>query len=145
MTSISKTRLTATEYLAIERKADTRSEFFAGEMFAMSGVSREHILISVNLSSALSRQLKDRPCEVDSTDMRVRVPSGLYTYPDVVVVCGNPKFEDDTVAILLNPLVLIEVLSESTRRLRSRNEVQALSADIITPRICNGRSIGRSN
>ncbi len=114
MTAIPKTRLTAAEYLAIERKAETRSEFFAGEMFAMSGASRGHNLISVNLSSALSTQLKDRPCEVYSTDMRVRVPSGLYTYPDVVVVCGEPRFEDDGVDILLNPLVLIEVLSEST-------------------------------
>lgn len=114
MTAIPKTRLTAAEYLAIERKAETRSEFFAGEMFAMSGASREHNLISVNLSGALNGQLKDRPCEVYSTDMRVRVPSGLYTYPDVVVVCGAPKFEDDQVDILLNPIVLIEVLSEST-------------------------------
>lgn len=114
MTAIPKVRLTAAEYLAIERKAETRSEFFAGEMFAMSGASREHNLIAVNLSGALNGQLRDRPCEVYSTDMRVRVPSGLYTYPDVVVACGNPRFEDDQVDILLNPIVLIEVLSEST-------------------------------
>lgn len=114
MSAIPKTRLTAAEYLAMERKAETRSEFFAGEMFAMSGASREHNLISVNLSSSLNEQLKDRPCEVYSTDMRVRVPSGLYTYPDVVVACGDPRFEDDHVDVLLNPIVLIEVLSEST-------------------------------
>ena len=114
MTAIPKTRLTAAEYLAIERKAETRSEFFDGEMFAMSRANRGHNLISGNMGGALNGQLKDRPYEVYLTDMRVRVPSGLYTYPDVVVVCGDPKFEDDSVDILLNPLVLIEVLSEST-------------------------------
>lgn len=114
MTAIPKVRLTAAEYLAIERKAETRSEFFAGEMFAMSGASREHNLISLNLGGELRQHLKDRPCEVYSTDMRVRVPTGLYTYPDVVVTCGNPQFENDQVDILLNPIVLIEVLSEST-------------------------------
>lgn len=114
MTAIPKVRLTAAEYLSIERKAETRSEFFAGEMFAMSGASREHNLISVNLGSALHDQFKDRTCEVYTTDMRVRIPSGLYTYPDVVVACGDPRFEDDHVDILLNPIVLMEVLSEST-------------------------------
>ena len=114
MTAIPKVRLTAAEYLAIERKAETRSEFFAGEMFAMSGASREHNLISLNLGGELRQQLKDRPCEVYTTDMRVQVPTGLYTYPDVVVTCGNPKFEDDHVDILLNPILLIEVLSDST-------------------------------
>jgi Uma2 family endonuclease len=114
MSAIPKMRLTAEEYLAIERKAETRSEFFAGEMFAMSGASREHNLIASNLNREIGEQLKDRPCEVYTTDMRVRIPSGLYTYPDVVVVCGDPKFEDDSVDTLLNPLVLIEVLSEST-------------------------------
>lgn len=114
MSVVAKSRLTLAEYLAVERKAAYRSEFFAGEMFAMSDASREHNLISVNLSGALNGQLKDRPCEVYSNDMRVRVPSGLYTYPDVIVVCGSPKFEDDHVDTLLNPMVLIEVLSEST-------------------------------
>lgn len=114
MSAIPKARLTPSEYLAIERKAEFRSEFFAGEMFAMSGASREHNLISSNLNREIGEQIKDRPCEVYTTDMRVRVPSGLYTYPDVVVACGNPRFEDDQVDVLLNPIVLIEVLSEST-------------------------------
>lgn len=114
MSAIPKTQLTAAEYLSIERKAETRSEFFAGEMFAMSGASREHNLISLNIGGELREKLKDRDCEVYTTDMRVRVPSGLYTYPDVVVACGNPRFEDDHVDVLLNPIVLIEVLSDST-------------------------------
>ncbi len=114
MTAVAKKRLTAEEYLVIERQAEFRSEYFAGEMFAMSGASREHNLIALNLGGELREQLKDRSCEAYTTDMRVRIPSGLYTYPDVVVVCGSPKFDDAHVDTLLNPLVLIEVLSEST-------------------------------
>lgn len=114
MMAIPKPRLTAAEYLAIERKAQARSEFFAGEMFAMSGASREHNLIASNLNREIGEQIKDLACEVYTTDMRVRVPTGLYTYPDVVVTCGNPRFEDDQVDILLNPIVLIEILSDST-------------------------------
>ena len=114
MSAIPKTRLTPSEYLDIERKAEFRSEYFAGEMFAMSGASREHNLIASNLNREIGEQLKESPCEVYTTDMRVQIPSGLYTYPDVVVVCGTPKFEDDQVDTLLNPVVLIEVLSELT-------------------------------
>ena len=114
MAAVPKVRLTPAEYLDIERKAEFRSEYFAGEMFAMSGASREHNLIALNLGSALHDQLNDRTCEVYTADMRVRISSGLYTYPDVVVVCGSPKFDDDQVDTLLNPVVLIEVLSEST-------------------------------
>jgi Uma2 family endonuclease len=102
-------------YLAIEREAETRSEYLDGEMFAMSGGSRQHNLIVTNEVRELSLQLKRRPCEVYSNDQRVRVPeTGLYTYPDIVVVCGEPRFEDESVDTLLNPVLLIEVLSPTT-------------------------------
>lgn len=114
MTAIPKTRLTAAEYLEIERQAEFRSEFFAGEMFAMAGASREHTMIVANLVRVIGELLKERACEVYPVDLRVRVPSGLYTYPDVVVVCGTPEFEDKQRDTLRNPTVLIEVLSEST-------------------------------
>ncbi len=107
--------LTATEYLAIERRAETRSEYLDGEMFGMSGASRRHNLIKGNTERELSLQLKTRPCEVYSSNQRVHVPAtGLYTYPDVVVVCGEPRFEDDQFDTLLNPTLLIEVLSSGT-------------------------------
>jgi Uma2 family endonuclease len=107
--------LTPEEYLEIEREAETRSEYLDGEMFAMSGGSREHNLIVTNLVRELSLQLKRRPCEVYSSDQRVRVPeTGLYTYPDIVVVCGDPLFEDEAVDTLLNPLLIVEVLSPTT-------------------------------
>jgi Uma2 family endonuclease len=107
--------LTPEEYLEIEREAETRSEYLDGEMFAMSGGSREHNLIGTNLVRELSLQLKRRPCEVYSNDQRVRVPeTGLYTYPDIVVICGEPLFEDEAVDTLLNPLLIVEVLSPTT-------------------------------
>jgi len=117
MSSQTRTLLTPEEYLAIERKAEVRNEYYAGEMFAMTGASREHNLIAGNLTRRLMEQLDGRPCEVYSTDMRVRIPAtGLYTYPDVSVVCGEPQFEDDHVDTLLNPFVIIEILSASTER-----------------------------
>ena len=115
MSAIPKVKLTAAEYLAKERQAEFRSEFYRGEMFAMAGTSREHSLIVGNLLRELGTQFKGRSCEVYPNDMRVKVSaSGLYTYPDVVIVCGQPEFEDANVDILLNPTVLIEVLSPST-------------------------------
>lgn len=109
------TYLTPEEYLATERKAETKSEYINGEIVAMTGVSRAHNLIGVNLTREISKQLQGRPCEGYSNDMRVMVPSTrLYTYPDLVVVCGEPQFEDDNFDTLLNPTLIIEVLSEST-------------------------------
>lgn len=112
-----KTYVTQQEYLRLERQSEYKSEYLNGEIFAMTGASRKHNLITINLSRELSQQLKGRPCEVYAVDMRVKVRAvGLYTYPDVAVVCGEPQFEDDEVDTLLNPTVLIEVLSRSTDR-----------------------------
>jgi Uma2 family endonuclease len=105
------------EYLKRERQAEYKSEYLNGEVFAMTGASRKHNLITTNVSSALHSQLKAKPCEVYAVDMRVKVRSnGLYTYPDVAVVCEEPLFEDDNVDTLLNPTILVEVLSKSTER-----------------------------
>jgi Uma2 family endonuclease len=107
--------LTEEEYLAIERRAESRSEFYEGEMFALAGASRRHNRIVTNLVIALDTQLREGPCSVYSNDMRVRVTStGLSTYPDVVVTCREEEFADDEQDTLLNPLVIFEVLSEST-------------------------------
>jgi Uma2 family endonuclease len=107
--------LTEKEYLAIERRAEFRSEFQGGEMFAMVGASRRHNRIVTNLVTALDNQLWARSCNVYSNDMRVRVTrTGLFTYPDVVVTCGKEVFADDEQDTLLNPLVIFEVLSDLT-------------------------------
>ena len=115
MASVLKPRVTAQEYLAIERKAECKSEYFDGEMFAMAGAKREHVLIVGNVGKRLGLQLDERDCEVYLSDMRLKVsPAGLYTYPDVVVVCGQPRFEGDELDTLLNPKIIAEVLSKST-------------------------------
>src|SRR6266446_4681156 len=105
------------EYLRLERQSEYKSEYVNGEIFAMTGASRKHNLVAGNIFRELSQQLKSRQCEAYVGDMRVKVTAtGLYTYPDVVVVCGEPKFEDEHLDILLNPTVLVEVLSKSTER-----------------------------
>jgi Uma2 family endonuclease len=106
---------TAEEYLALERQAPYKSEYVAGQIVAMSGASRAHSLITGNLFRVLSGQLLDRPCEAHASDLRVKVSArGLYTYPDIVVVCGDAQFEDAAVDTLLNPTLIVEVLSPST-------------------------------
>lgn len=110
-----QSHLTPAEYLALERKATTKSEYFEGQIYAMSGASRAHNLIVANLLSAIHTQLNERDCEVYVNDMRVKVDAtGLYAYPDVLVVCDEPRFEDSSLDTLLNPTVLVEVLSPST-------------------------------
>lgn len=107
--------MTPAEYLALERKAETKSEYIGGRMYAMSGVSRRHSLIAGNLHGEIGAQFRSRNCEAHMAQMRVKVsPSGVYTYPDVVAVCGEARFEDAEVDTLLNPTVIIEVLSPST-------------------------------
>jgi Uma2 family endonuclease len=111
-----KTYFTPEEYLELERKAEYKSEYFNGEIFAMGGASPRHVLIVTNVVSELRSELKNRPCTVYSTDLRVRVsPTGLYTYPDVVVVCGNLQFSDSQRDTLVNPTLIIKVLSKSTK------------------------------
>ena len=117
MSSVPKTLLTPQEYLARERKADFKSEYYAGEMFAMAGATWEHTLIKDNIAREAGQQLKEGPYRVLTSDMRVRIDrTGLYTYPDVIVVCEEPKFEDEVFDTLLNPRVLMEVLSESSEK-----------------------------
>lgn len=108
-------RTTPDEYLALERQAEHRSEYLDGEVFAMAGASRRHNLICLNVGAELRDQLRRRPCEVYVHDMRVKVSAtGLYTYPDAVATCEEPQFEDAELDTLLNPTLLVEVLSPST-------------------------------
>ncbi len=106
---------TPEEYLAFEREAEEKHEYINGEIIQMAGASREHNLIGVNVSSELRFALKGKPCEVYANDMRVRMKKNRYGYPDVVVACGAPEFDDEEFDVLLNPTVAVEVLSKSTR------------------------------
>src|SRR5687767_9410634 len=95
MSAVPKARLTPEQYLAIERKAEIKSEYYNGEMFAMSGASRHHNRVKENLVIEIGSRLKGGPCQSCSSDMRVKVSrTGLYTYPDIVIVRGEPQFED---------------------------------------------------
>jgi Uma2 family endonuclease len=115
MASTVRKTYTPEEYLALERKAEYKSELINGEIYAMSGASKEHNWITLNLASELRQKLKGKPCDVFSADMRVKVsPTGMYTYPDVVAVCGGSSFEDSEVDTLTNPTMITEVLSPST-------------------------------
>ncbi|MGH9949189.1 MAG: Uma2 family endonuclease [Pyrinomonadaceae bacterium] len=115
MSAIPKIKMSPTEYLKFERKSEIRHEYFDGEIFAMAGAKRNHNKVTTNLGGLIWQHLKGKDCESYSSDMRVYVPiSGLYTYPDIVVVCGEPQFQDDVPDTLLNPTLLIEVLSDST-------------------------------
>jgi Uma2 family endonuclease len=116
MSSEPRPKLTEDEYLSIERRSEVKHELVDGTMVAMSGASPVHVLIVSNLVTALGNQLKDRDCRVYASDLRVKIQkSGRYTYPDVSVVCGRLELATEQRDTLLNPRVLIEVLSESTK------------------------------
>ena len=115
MSALPKPFLSEEEYLRIEREAEYKSEYYQGEMFAMSGASLEHNEISSNVNFAIRSRLRDKPCRVLTSDMRVKVQeNGLYTYPDVVLVCERPELEDEQFDTLLNPYLILEILSPST-------------------------------
>ena len=110
-----ETLLTPEEYLALERKAIVKSEYLSGQIVAMSGASLAHTRITADIVTELNIQLRGQECEVISNDMRVKTgPKGAYFYPDIVVFCGEPQFEDNVFDTLLNPTLVIEVLSPST-------------------------------
>jgi Uma2 family endonuclease len=108
-------RLSEEQYFEIERAAEFKSEFYEGEMFAMAGGSRRHSLIASNLISELRSRLKGKPCAVFNSDLRIKIEeTGLYTYPDASVVCGPSKPVTNADDTLVNPVLLAEVLSDST-------------------------------
>ncbi len=116
MQPVRKSYYTPVEYLALEEKADQKSEYFKGEIFLMAGGSVKHNLITLNIAGALNQGLLDRNCRTFMSDMRLLVrENGLYTYPDVMVVCGPVELAEDRQDTITNPGVIIEVLSASTR------------------------------
>ncbi|HVN64015.1 MAG TPA: Uma2 family endonuclease [Candidatus Binataceae bacterium] len=111
------TKITEEEYLALDRAAEVRSEYFNGEMFAMSGGSMRHAQLQGNIFGELYNALRGGACRAYGSDFRVRVsPGRMYTYPDVTVVCGKPLLADERQDVLLNPVVIFEVLSPSTEQ-----------------------------
>ncbi len=119
-----KREYTVQEYLEMERAAFERSEYLSGEIFAMAGESNRHGIVSVNLTSEIHQQLKGKDCQLRAKDTKIAsniLPDkkttsmkGMFSYPDVVIICGEPEYHDEHKDIILNPKVIIEVLSEST-------------------------------
>ena len=115
MSALPQQFYTPEEYLDQERRAEYKSEYFAGEIIAMAGAKRKHNLISSNITASLGVQLRKSPCEVYASDMKVQADKARqFSYPDVVVACGKPQFRDNQDDVLLNPTVVVEVLSPST-------------------------------
>src|SRR5690348_7381969 len=109
-----QTRLTPEQYLELDRASQIRHEYYDGVMYAMAGGSYSHALIIGNLNRELGNALKGR-CRVTPTELRLRVPKDdFYTYPDIMVVCGEPRLADHGNETLTNPVIVIEVLSPST-------------------------------
>jgi Uma2 family endonuclease len=115
MASVPNYYLSPEEYLALERKAEFKSEYMDGVVYAFAGGSKRHNLIVANIIITLGGQLKGRPCKVYPSDLKVRVPnSKRFFYPDVSVVWGDDEFADDEQDVILNPTLIVEVSSEST-------------------------------
>ncbi len=116
MTAQANTIYTEEQYLELERQAPYKSEFYQGEIFAMAGASRNHNRINENLSGEFYSFLKNKPCRNYSRDLRLHIPlNSLYSYPDLMVVCGKEHFLPDAIMdTLLNPILIAEVLSDST-------------------------------
>src|SRR6266568_693576 len=114
MSAVPKPYITPEQYLELERQAESKSEYFAGEIFAMAGASPEHSVITVNVTVTLGTQLRDSPCTAYSSDMKVRSSQEHYAYPDVTVVCREAQFAGEEREVLLNPTLIVEVLSPST-------------------------------
>jgi Uma2 family endonuclease len=114
MSALSNPRYTPEQYLEMDRKAECRSEYVNGEILAMAGASREHNRMTLNIGTSLTGQLRGKPCEPFTSDLRVRISPVRYAYPDVVVACDPLDFEDGSLDILRNPVVIMEVLSPTT-------------------------------
>jgi Uma2 family endonuclease len=139
MSTAPQSRLSFDDWLAIERTAtDQRSEYVAGEVFAMAGGTEEHNLIVLNVGAELRTQLKGRPCRVYPSDMKVHIGSDdVGTYPDVMVICGERQFYDGRRDVVKNPTLIVEVLSDSTEaydrgdKFRHYRSLQSLQAYLL--------------
>ncbi len=117
MAAVLKTKISPAEYLKIDFRSDHKNEYFDGQIYMMAGASANRNLIAVSLGVALHTRLRNRGCSIYASDMRVKVEeTESYTYPDVSVVCGQPRYENTTPETLLNPKVIFEILSPSTEQ-----------------------------
>jgi Uma2 family endonuclease len=133
MSSLPDYYLTPEEYLALERQAEYKSEYLDGVVYALAGSSERHNLITGNIITEINVQVRKSPCKVYPSDLKVRIPnSKRFFYPDVSVVCGETQFADDQKDVILNPIFIVEVLSESTaafdrgKKFQSYQQIESL-------------------
>lgn len=108
---------TESEYLELEKSAEFKSEYYKGEIFAMAGASALHNRIVRNMTGLFWEKFRNHPCNVYASDLRVRIDkTSLYTYPDLVIVCGKEEYLDNSLDTLTNPRIIFEVLSDSTEK-----------------------------
>lgn len=107
--------MTPEEYLEFDRQSDTKHEYFGGEIYAMAGATKRHVQITSALTALLFNQTVNRPCNVFQSDMRVHIDQNTYFFPDLAIVCGDDQYLGEKEDTLLNPNVVIEVLSPSTK------------------------------
>lgn len=107
--------MTEAEYLEFERNSEIKHEYINGEVIAMTGASWEHNMICSSIIASLLPQLRSKSCKISPSDLRLKIPeTNLYTYPDISVICGEPKFAGNEFDTIVNPIVIIEILSKST-------------------------------
>ncbi len=128
MSALSIERISVEDYFEIERTSQERYEYVHGEIFAMAGASDKHNIISANTFSSLHAQVRKRPCFAYNNDMRVRFSPTHYSYPDIAVVCGEKQIDVYPLDTLLNPTVIIEVLSSSTETSDKTNKARDFRA-----------------
>ncbi len=117
MSVLTKSYVSVADYLALELSSEVRHEYENGEVREMPGGSEDHSTIGVNIKVSLRLALKDKPCGIHGGDLRIKIPhTGLYTYPDISVTCGERQFENAKRDSLLNPTIIFEILSPSTER-----------------------------
>jgi Uma2 family endonuclease len=130
-------RLTVNDYLNLERDSTVKHQFYNGEIYAMAGAHPVHNEIAVNGIVITKGQVGKGKCKVYGSDQRVKTPTGLYTYPDISIVCGKREFNNDKPPTLLNPTVIIEVLSPTTEtfdrgeKFHQYRSIQSLQAYIL--------------
>ncbi len=115
MSSQPQRRYSVDDYFAVEEMSVTKHEYYRGEIFAMAGASLEHNRVTLNVLTALRNALRGARCEAFGSDLRIGTPSGLYTYPDISVICGGVRLLPDRPDTATNPVLLLEVLSAATR------------------------------
>jgi Uncharacterized protein conserved in cyanobacteria len=135
MQEVAKKFYSLEEYLALEATSEEKHEYYNGEIFAMAGGTFRHAQLAENIFASLRQHLRGKPCQPKGSDMRLATPSGLYTYPDASVYCGKPELTDKQTE-LKNPVVIVEVLSPSTKNYDRGDSSNSIARFLLSENTC---------